>query len=302
MDALSRLDSRQLRIFLAIVREKSFTIAAQKLNMTQPALSRSVQLLEERLGVRLIERTSKSFGLTKFGRVAVDRAVIIEREFDLFLRELNAEQDGAIGSVTIGVGRSAIEYVAPTIRLFQKERPQTSVRITVDTAEANYQALLNGELDIMCTALNFPKHSQLVTEQIAEIQNIVIADKAHPLCGRPDVSAADLVRYPWILFSDDQLGYERIGSFFAAKSMTPPDPAIETNALEVLFGMLSGGTYLASVPSLVLNAARALGLEMIDVQGAFWSVPIGTTYMRSDNPPPAVTSLALILRQHFKTD
>ena len=82
IDALTRFDSRQLRVFLAVVREKSFTIAAAKLNMTQPALSRSVQMLEERLGVRLIERTSKSFGLTKFGRVVVDRALVIEREFD----------------------------------------------------------------------------------------------------------------------------------------------------------------------------------------------------------------------------
>lgn len=49
-DALARFDSRQLRMFLAIVRERSFTAAADKLNMTQPALSRSLKLLEDRLG------------------------------------------------------------------------------------------------------------------------------------------------------------------------------------------------------------------------------------------------------------
>jgi DNA-binding transcriptional LysR family regulator len=299
IDALARLDSRQLRVFLAIVREKSFTVAAQKLNMTQPALSRSIQLLEDRLGVRLIERTSKSFGLTKFGRVMVDRALLIEREFDLLLRELSAVQDGTTGAINLGVGRSAIGYISPTIQQFQRERPGTSVNITVDTAEANYKALLNGELDIICAALNFPKQAHLVSEKITDIQNIVLADMNHPLCGKRDVSAPELAEYPWILFSRDELGYERICSFFAAKNITPPKPAIETNAVEVLLGLLRDGPYLASVPALILPQARALGLDEVDVHGAFWSVPIGTIYMRSSTPPLAVTSLALILRQHF---
>lgn len=300
--AQTRIDSRQLRVFLAIVREKSFTVAAQNMNMTQPALSRSVQLLEERLGVRLIERTSKSFGLTKFGRVVVDRALIIEREFEQLAEELHAVQHGTTGSISFGVGRSAIGYLAPTIKLFHEKRPAIQVEIAVDTVEANYQKLLNGELDIMCNALNFPAHRHLVTEQIAEIQNIVIADKSHPLCGRNDVPAAELAEYPWILFSNDMLGYERIASYFAAKNVIPPKAAIETNTLETMFALLSGGPYLASVPSMVLPRARMIGLDEIDVHGAFWSIAIGTAYMRSSSPSPAVTALAQILRQHFKTE
>lgn len=186
-DALARFDSRQLRMFLAIVRERSFTAAADKLNMTQPALSRSLKLLEDRLGARLVERTSKSFGLTKFGRAVVDRALIIEREFDLLLNDLEAMRDGMAGSVSLGVGRSSIGYISPTIRLLQQHRPDVAVKITVDTVEANYQSLINGELDILCNALTFPNHSRLVTEPITEIQNIVLARRDHPLCGRQDV-------------------------------------------------------------------------------------------------------------------
>jgi DNA-binding transcriptional LysR family regulator len=302
IDALSRIDSRQLRILLAVVREQSFTAAAEKLHMTQPALSRSVQLLEERLGIRLIERTSKSFGLTQFGRIVVDRAHIVEREFEQLLNEIRALQDGEAGSVSIGVGPSAIGYLAPAIRLFQEERPRMKVRIAVDSMEANYQALLDGELDVISTALNFPDHNRLVTEELAVLRNVVIAGETHPLAGRARVTASELAGYPWIFFSNDQMGYERVASYFAANNVEPPQPSIETNALDTVFTLLNEGSYLASVPSIVLEHAKKLGLAEIDVDGAFWSIAIGIAYLRSIHPPPAITSLSLILRRHFETE
>lgn len=300
-DALSRIDSRQLRIFLAVVREQGFTAAAEKLNMTQPALSRSVQLLEERLGIRLIERTSKSFALTRFGRIVVDRAQGVEHQFEQLLLEIRALQDGEAGSVAIGVGPSAIGYLASAIRLFQQERPRMKVRISVDSMEANYQALVEGELDVICTALNFPDHKRLVTRELAELQNIVIADAAHELAGRTGVTAAELAACPWIFFSNDRMGYERVASYFAARNVEPPQPAIEINALDTLFALLNEGRYLASVPAIVLPRAKMVGLDEIHVDGAFWSIAIGIAWLRSVQPPPAVTSLAVILRKHFKT-
>ena len=130
---------------------------------------------------------------------------------------------------------------------------------------------------------------------------MVIADRSHPLCGRAGVKAAELAQYPWIFFSNDQMGYERVASYFAANNVEPPHPAIETNALDTVFTLLNEGSYLASVPSIVLDRARMTGLDAIDVDGAFWSIAIGIAYLRSIHPPPAVTSLSLILRRHFET-
>ena len=69
-----QIEFRHLRQFLAVVELKSFTAAAEKLHMTQPALTRSVQQLEDRFGVKLIERGAKSFELTPFGRTLAERA------------------------------------------------------------------------------------------------------------------------------------------------------------------------------------------------------------------------------------
>jgi DNA-binding transcriptional LysR family regulator len=300
IDALARIDSRQLRILLAVVHNEGFTAAAESLNLTQPAVSRSIQMLEDRLGVRLIERTSKTFGLSPFGRIVVDRARAVEHEFNQLVSEIRALQEGAAGSVSIGVGPSAIAYLASAIRTFQAERPNIMVRITVGSMESNYKALLDGELDVICTALNFPDHSRLLTEELAEVRNVIIASKSHPLSGQEKVSATRLVEYPWIFFSNDQMGYERVASYFAAKNVEPPKPAIETNAIDTVFTLLKEGNYLASVPSMVLPQARASGLDEIHVDGSFWSMTMGVAYLRSVHPAPVVTSLAVILRRHFK--
>lgn len=300
IDALARIDSRQLRIMLAVVNHQGFTAAAEALNLTQPAVSRSIQMLEDRLGVRLIERTSKTFGLTPFGRIVVNRARAVEHEFNQLVSEIRALQDGAAGSVSIGVGPSAIGYLAPAIRTFQEERPNIMVRITVGSMESNYKALLEGDLDVICTALNFPDHSRLLTEELVEVQNVIIARTSHPLNRHDKVPAAKLVEHPWIFFSNDRMGYERVASYFAAKNVDPPKPAIETNAIDTMFTLLKEGDYLASVPSMVLPQAQASGLDKIRVEGSFWSMTMGVAYLRSVHPAPVVTSLAVILRRYFK--
>jgi DNA-binding transcriptional LysR family regulator len=300
LDALARIDSRQLRAFLAVVRQKNFTNAAETLNVTQPALSRSVQLLEERLGVRLIERTPKSFKLTRFGHAVFDRAMAIERHSNQIIAEINALRTGAEGQISLGVGPSSNSVLAPAITAFQKTRPTLKLRVLVNSMEKNFQALLDGNLDVICTALNFPDHQRLVTEEFVKVENIILASADHELAGPAKARISDLVTYPWIFFSDDAMGYQRVAGFFAANNVPPPVAAIECNALDAIFKMLKSGPYLASVPSVVLPDARRAGLDRLKTEGGFWSIAIGIAYLRTANPPPAITALGLALRQHFE--
>ncbi len=301
LEALLRVESRQLRALLAVVRHESFTAAAETLNVTQPALSRSVQMLEDRLGVRLIERTPKSFQLTRFGRIVVDRAMAIERQSAQILDEIDALKTGAGGTISLGVGPSAISFLAPAIRAFQQDRPNLLIRVIVNSMSENYNALIGGDLDVICTALNFPDHRRLVTEEFSEVQNAIFGSADHPLQGPGPVPIEALARQPWIFFTDDQMGYERVAGYFAARNVKPPVPSIETNALDTLFTLLANGPYVASVPSIVEAEARRAGLAPLRIVGGFWSIPIGIAYMRSIHPPPAVTALTAALRRHFRS-
>lgn len=301
-DPLYRLDSRQLRHFLAAVKCHGFTAAAEMLHITQPALSRSIQSLEERLGVKLIERTSKTFQLTRSGQLLADKGRLIEQEFDQTLSEIEALKKGYAGTVSLGVGYASVAYLPAVIREFQTLRPNMSVRIITDSMEANYEALLEGRLDLICTALNFPQHSNLVIEKIVETRNIILARNDHPLIGRKTAKPARLLEYPWIFFTDDRMGYRQVGGYFAANQLEPPSATVETNTIEGLCGLLKQGNYLASAPSIVMDYVQetASPLSKVPIEGSFWSTELGIAYPRHVQPSLGVISLISTLKKHLK--
>jgi DNA-binding transcriptional LysR family regulator len=294
-----QIDFRQLRQFLAVVELKSFTAAAEKLHMTQPALTRSVQQIEERFGVKLIERGSKSFELTPFGHMLAERARLIEQEFAHIDSEMAALKSGETGTLRIGTGVSAIGYLPDALAAFREQRPNVTVRVTVDSMDSNATALLRGDLDLICTAIEFPRHPTLKSERLLEVGNVVIASKSHPLADRGTLTPKDLHAYPWATFQSDELARARLGAYFAASELDLPRIGFETNDLEILFAMLARSDYLASVPALVLDDARARGLAQLRIKGSFWSIGLGYAHVRTAHLPSALSSFVAILRAHL---
>lgn len=291
-----QIEFRHLRQFLAVVELKSFTAAAEKLHITQPALTRSVPQLEERFGVKLIERGAKSFELTPFGRTLAERARLIEQEFAHIDSEMVALKSGEAGLLRIGTGPSGISYLPAAIAAFQEQRPNVRVQLTVDTMNATLGALLNGELDLICTALEFPRHPTLKCERLIEMRNTVIAADSHPLARATTVAPADLLQYPWTAFSHDEMARARLGAYFAANGLDMPHVAVETNSLETMFALIGTSNHLASMPSLVLPGAQKRGLVALNIKGSFWSVGLGIAHLRTAYLPSALASFITILR------
>lgn len=293
-----QIELRQLRQFLAVAEIKSFTAAAARLHMTQPALTRAVQQLEDRFGVRLIERGAKTFELTRFGRVLAERARLVEKEIAHIDSEMIALKSGVSGVLNIGTGPSSIGYLPDALVAFQRAHPHVRVRLRVDSMDENLAALLSGELDLICTALEFPRHRSLVCERLFDVRNVVVARREHALADRAGLEARDLLSCPWAGFTNDELAQARLGAYFAASDQELPRFAVETNNLETLFAVVAQSDYLASIPSLVLPQARARGLVPLRMKGAFWSVSIGFAHLRTAQLPPATAAFVQALRTH----
>jgi DNA-binding transcriptional LysR family regulator len=296
-----QIEFRHLRQFLAVVELKSFTAAADKLHMTQPALTRSVQQLEERFGVKLIERGARSFTLTPFGHMLAERARLIEQEFAHIDSEMIAMKSGETGLLRIGTGPSGTSYLPDALAAFQQQRPNVRVQLIIDSMDATLAALLNGELDVICTALEFPRHPSLQSERLLEIDNVIIATENHPLARAATVEPRDLLDYRWVAFSHDDMARSRIGAYFAASDLDLPQVAMETNSLEAAFATLARSNYLASMPSLVLPDARKRGLTELNIKGSFWSVGLGYAHLRTAHLPSALAAFITILRAHMLT-
>jgi LysR family transcriptional activator of dmlA len=121
-------DKGGLREFVAVVEHDSFTAAAEPLNVTTSFVSREVKRLEERLGSRLLHRTTRSLSLTEMGQVYFDRGREIYRSLEVLEEEMADLQDYPKGLVRVtAAGLYAERYVAPALAEFTTIYPEVSV-------------------------------------------------------------------------------------------------------------------------------------------------------------------------------
>ena len=106
-------DIRQLNAFLAVVQHGSLGRAAQRLNITQPALSRTIRRLEEQIGAPLFERYATGMMLTNFGQALLPHATLLQREAEQAAEEINALRGLSRGTIRVGAVASAVSLVLP---------------------------------------------------------------------------------------------------------------------------------------------------------------------------------------------
>ncbi|MBU6471509.1 MAG: LysR family transcriptional regulator, partial [Alphaproteobacteria bacterium] len=213
------IDSRFLRHFLAVVECKGFTAAAEALNLTQPGLTKSIQKLEQILGVKLLERHHKSVEPTAFGEVLAARARLIELELAHALSEIESMKGGLVGTINVGVGPSFINYVSEVVLAMQVHRPNVRVNVSVDVMDTLLTGLISGTFDIICTSLEFPSYPEIAKEALSEGEHFVVSAADHALQNRGAVNPKDLLAYPWVAFSKDNMGIARMGSVFAVNRL-----------------------------------------------------------------------------------
>lgn len=121
--------------FIAVAEEESFTRAAARLSVSQSALSHTIKGLEERLGLRLLTRTTRSVSLTEIGRKLYDSVAPRLTEIESELDSLNALKDSPAGTIRISTAEHAARaFVWPKIVAFMREYPDINIEMTIDYA------------------------------------------------------------------------------------------------------------------------------------------------------------------------
>lgn len=291
------LDTKLLRHFLAVVEHKGFTTAAESLHITQPALTKSVQSLEHRLGVKLLERHRSAIIPTHYGEVLASHAKLIELQLAHTVSEIRSLKEGYMGTVNVGVGSTYAICLPHAILELQRAWPKLRVRVTVDGMEPLVAGLLAGDLDIICTAIEFPAYPDIEIEPLLDVENMLLARADHPLAGVDEPQAQQLLDYPWVAFSKSHMGLSRIGSYFAARQLEAPNLAVAVTSIDIMFSMLRQSNYIAAVPSSLRTNARTMGLTELALKDSFWRIRTGIAYRRASRTVPAVAAMADILRK-----
>lgn len=142
------MELRHLRYFIEVALEENVTRAAEKLHVSQPALSRQVRDLEDELGFALLERSAKSVALTEAGRVFLDEASEVLQRLEEGVEAARLVADGESGDLHIGYAPSlTVKILPPTIRAFQKMFPKVKVKMHDLSSDEMVRGLRSGELD-----------------------------------------------------------------------------------------------------------------------------------------------------------
>lgn len=144
------MELRHLRYFIEVALEENVTRAAEKLHVSQPALSRQVRDLEEELGFALLERSAKSVSLTEAGRVFLDEASDVLERLEEGIATAREVATGGTGEIRVGYAPSlTVRILPPTIRAFQAEYPKVKVKLHDLSSEEMIDGYRAGTLDFV---------------------------------------------------------------------------------------------------------------------------------------------------------
>jgi DNA-binding transcriptional LysR family regulator len=244
----------QLRCFVAVAEDLHFGHAAARLHMTQPPLSRQVQLLEHALDVRLLERNSRSVRLTPAGRAFLPEARRILRLAEEAALAAKRVARGEAGSVTIGFTAGAsYDFVPRLVSLASAELPDVDLVLKELVTRDQLEALSSNRIDIGLVRLPVDRRGlELVC--VAREPLLIGLPSGHPLATGRDPTIRDIDRQPFIMYSpgEGRYFYDLLASVFRSADVMP-NYVQYISQTHTILALVSAGLGLALVPESARN-------------------------------------------------
>lgn len=215
----SDLNLHLLEQFVALARTKNFTRAADELHLSQSALSRAIQKLEDQLGSPLFERKPREVVLTDLGELLLERARKILQLMEDTISELS--EAGRRGRIRLGAIPTIAPYFLPgLLSHFARRHPDIMVIVQEDTTDNLIQRCSHGEIDLAILAQPvIARH--LEVEPLFEEELLLVAPLAHPLATAKSVKVEALESFPFVTLNEAHCLAENISSFCRRKSVQP---------------------------------------------------------------------------------
>ncbi len=215
----SDLNLHLLEQFVALARTRNFTRAAEELNLSQSALSRAIQKLEEQLGQPLFERKPREVVLTDHGELLLERSQHILKLMEDMFSELS--ESGRRGRIRLGAIPTIAPYFLPgLLSSFAKANPDIAVIVQEDTTENLIKRCSHGEIDLAILALPIIA-KYLEVEPLFDEELLLVVPVGHPLAAVKSVAIDAVEGYPFVMLSEAHCLSENIATFCRRKSVQP---------------------------------------------------------------------------------
>lgn len=196
----SYMDLSLTRSFLAVAETGSITDAAERLGVTQSALSRRIQQYEEQLDTQLLSRSRKGAELTETGKLAASEGQRLLAAFEKLREDIALHQGLEGGSVRIGGGATAVSFVLPeAIAAFQQEHPRVLFQLKEAGSTEIADDVLGGRLELGIVTLPLQSR-ELAVQNLTNDDIVLVARNDHPLAQRKQVTPKALAAQGFVSF------------------------------------------------------------------------------------------------------
>lgn len=253
--ALRRLKLADLRVFHAVVQWGGMAKAAVNLNISQPAVSRSIAALEHTLGVRLLDRNASGVEPTLYGRALLKGSVAVFDELSQCTKEIEFLADPSAGVLRIGCNETVAAGLLPAIiDRFSRQHPHVTFHIEIGTpATLQSRELRERNCDLVLTRLVPAAEPDMETETLFDEELVVVAAPRSKWATRRRIRLADLVDEPWILVPHEVMEDSPVAQAFRAQGLGLPQARLVGFSQHIRHGLLATGRFLTVVPSSVLR-------------------------------------------------
>lgn len=241
------MDIRTLRYFVEVVRQQSFTRAAEKLYVTQPTISKMLKNLEDELSCTLLIRDGRKLLMTDTGQVVFERGLAILDEFRQLEAELSDINHLNKGVLRLGIPPMVGMLMAGPIGLFRQRYPGVELKISEFGGLTVQQAVMNGELDLAMTALPVEEESALTTLPLFSHPLCVLVPRSGEWLEQTSVSPTQLAAHPLLIYNEDFALSRQLMQLFARHDVKPRI-AVRSGQWDFLAAMVQAGVGVAILP------------------------------------------------------
>jgi DNA-binding transcriptional LysR family regulator len=252
------MDINQLEVFVTVARERSFSRAGEALGRTQRAVSLAIPRLEQDVGERLFDRSSKDGTLTPAGEVLLEHARHILNLRQSALEAVHELRDLKAGKVTISANEHTVFYLLPVIERFRRQHPDIKVEVVRGVASRIPEQITAREVELGVISFA-PDDPSLRSIEVMTDELVLITATTHKIAGRGEVSIKDLGSETFVAHNAPSPYRRQVLEAFA-KYKTPLNIVVELPSLEAIKLLVQQGSDIALVPRLTAEVEIASGL------------------------------------------
>lgn len=285
------LQPNDLEYFVKICLLASMSQASTQLGVTQPALSKAIQRLEQTVGTKLLERSARGVRPTQIGQELLHRGSVILSDLKTTQNLLQEMSGARMGTVSMGTAPSlSYDFLPAIIQRAQQTRPLLSFQVNEGIFHRLLPRLLLGELDFIISSpsSNEPLTPELVCEPLGSNYFMACVAQDHPLAQEGPMADEWLLNYPWVLTSPQGILRNTLNHLFKSRSLPAITPQVETSCTALSKALIMQQKFIGFLPLELFAKEQEMGLiRPVNISWLCWKRDLYLLSRRGHSFSPA---------------